>query len=172
MGKDYAKLEFHVDYYESCCGELTLFYEGGALTAYAIKMTDPPDFAFEIVHPTEGPHYLGKTTFRGLSEHPHIIKDEYIGGKMSMCYLEYYGASSSTRESELFYSTAYSASWFDRDKYKDPRDMPVFSALVVNSSLFCSAEDTKGLDTPSSENCLDPWEIACTYFDNYKSRWH
>lgn len=167
-----GKTKFRVDRYgDNCCGELILFYQKESLVGFTAKNFATPDFDFTLAYSVPEDFRLGKTTYNDIGEPMH--SDEDIWGPMSKCYVEnhYFGKPGGYHE--YYYSTSLTADFFDSDKFKNRRDMPVHSVLVVGSPLFCEAKPDKE-ETPVNDeapDCIDPWEAACTYFDNMASSW-
>ncbi len=89
-----------------------------------------------------------------------------------MCYVEHHYYGKPGAYNDYFYSTTLSADYFKPEKYKNRRDMPVGSIVVASGDLFCTAgsdnEEKSATDPPT---CIDPWMVACTYFDNMSAQW-
>lgn len=154
---------FKIDRYgDNCCGELILFYQKNVLVAFSAKHFVSPDFPFRLYTYAPENFSLGKSTFKSVGDQPMTIKDDYIGGHMSICYLEmhYYGNPGNYKN--FYFSTTIAMSnrtRFDPEKIKDKRNWPIEGVLVADEDLFCTSEDKIACQE-------EPWRIACTYFDN------
>jgi hypothetical protein len=160
-----GKTNFRVDRYgDNCCGEIILFYVKNSIAAYSVKHFAKPNFDFQLLHPTEERFYLGKVAYHQLGEPNSVIKD-YIVDTVTECYEEYFSFGNVGKNFDYLYASVVTAEWFDREKYKEPRSMPVHSTLVNNSELFCSAEDVPDGYNLKVKGCLSPWYVVCAYFD-------
>jgi hypothetical protein len=169
-----GKTGFRVDRYgDNCCGELILFFQKDSLVGFTAKHFSKPDFDFSLYYAVPDNFKLGKTTYNDINHDPQAVKDEHQAGPMTLCYIEahYFGKPGDYHE--FLYSTALNTDSFDRKKYTTRREMPVDSVLVVGGPLFCEAKPDKNETSESDErqNCIDPWEAACSYFDNMATSW-
>lgn len=161
------QVQFKIDKYgDGCCGELVLFYEKDILTAISAKYFKSPDFKF-LLYTSEPENFiLGKTNYNNLGDALRE-EDNYIGGPMSICYIEEHYFGNPGDYNYFYFSTTLAADWFELEKFKNRKDMPIYSVFVTNGTLSCDRR-SEG----ASPECTTPWDIACTYFDNLRRSWN
>lgn len=159
---------FKIDKYgDNCCGELILFYQKDILTAISAKYFKSPDFKF-LLHTSAPENFvLGKSNYNSLGNTLIEKKDDFLGGVMSICYIENHYFGNPGDYNDFYFSTTLVADWFEPEKFKNRKDMPIHSILVTDGTLSCDPDSKK-----ESSECTTPWDIACTYFDNLRLNWN